>query len=98
MIIVHAFIEVKSGAVPEFEKAAAKCVEATRKEPGNGFYTLYTESANPLKYAVVEEWESKSALDAHMKTPHFAAFGKEIEDLLAAPLDIKVYEANEASR
>ena len=94
MIIVHAFIEVKNGAVQDFEKAAEKCVEATRKEAGNEFYTFYTESTNPLKYVVVEEWESKSALDAHMQTPHFALFGKEIENLLAAPLDIKVYEAS----
>jgi len=95
MTIVHAFIEVKNGAAPEFEKAAEKCVDATRKEAGNRFYTLYAEPANPLKYAVVEVWESKAALDAHMQTPHFAAFGKEIEGLLAAPLDIQVYEASQ---
>jgi len=94
MVIVHAFIQVKAGATQEFEKAAGKCVEATRKEAGNGFYTLYAESENPLNYAVVEEWESQAALDAHMQTPHFIAFGKAIESLLAAPLDIKVYEAS----
>jgi quinol monooxygenase YgiN len=94
MIIVHAYIEVKNGTAEEFIKAAGKCVEATRKETGNSSYTLYTDSQNPLKFVVVEEWESKAALDAHMQTPHFAAFGEEIGDLLAAPLDIKVYEAS----
>ena len=94
MIIVHAHIEVKNGTTQEFMKAAAKCVEATRQESGNRFYTLYTDSFDPQKFVVVEEWETKSALDAHMQTPHFAAFGEEINDLLAAPLDIKVFEAN----
>ena len=94
MTIVHAFIEVKEGAEQAFEKAAEKCVEATRKEVRNEFYSLYTETANSRKYVVVEVWESKAALDEHMQTPHFAAFGKEIEDLLAVPLDIKVYEAS----
>ncbi|MDR2713788.1 MAG: antibiotic biosynthesis monooxygenase [Clostridiales bacterium] len=93
MIIVHAFIEVKDGMAQEFIKAAAKCVEATRQENGNNFYTLYTDSFDPLKFVVVEEWESQSALDAHMQTPHFITFGGEIENLLAAPLDIKVFEA-----
>ena len=94
MIIVHAFIEVKDGAAQEFINAAGKCVEATRKEAGNVYYTLYTDSANPLEFVVVEEWESKPALDAHMQTPHFAEFGKKIEKLLARPTDIKVYEAS----
>ena len=94
MIIVHAFIEVKDGAAQAFIEAADKCVEATRKEDGNIFYTLYTDSANPLKFVVVEEWESKPALDAHMQTPHFAEFGGAIENLLAAPLEIKVFEVS----
>ena len=94
MIIVHAFIQVKNGLKQAFEKAAEKCVEATRKEAGNEFYTLYAEAANPQHYVVVEVWESQPALDAHMQTPHFAMFGKEIEGLLAAPLDIQVYEAS----
>ena len=93
MIIVHAFVEVKSGAAQEFVQAADKCVAATRKENGNNFYTLYADSSNPLKFVVVEEWESKPALDAHMQTHHFAAFGEEIKNLLAAPLDVKVFDA-----
>ncbi|MCL2817177.1 MAG: antibiotic biosynthesis monooxygenase [Clostridiales bacterium] len=93
MIIVHAYIEVKNGAAQKFLQAAGKCVEATRKETGNDFYTLYTDCENPLKFVVVEGWKTQTALDAHMKTPHFAEFGGEIENLLAAPLDIKVYEA-----
>jgi quinol monooxygenase YgiN len=94
MIIVHAFVEVKEGTAQEFIAAAGKCVQATRQEDGNSFYTLYTESSNPLKFVVVEEWASKPALDAHMQTPHFAVFGSAIQNLLAAPLEIKVFEAN----
>ena len=94
MIIVHAFVAVKNGMAQEFIKAADKCVAATRKESGNHFYTLYAETSDPLKFVVVEEWESKPALDAHMQTPHFAKFGEEIHDLLAAPLEVKVFEAS----
>ena len=94
MILVHAFIEIKDGAGRDFIQAANKCVEATRKETGNAFYTLYAEAGNPQRLVVVEEWESKPALDAHMQTAHFKKFGEEISGLLAAPLDISVYEAS----
>jgi quinol monooxygenase YgiN len=94
MIIVHAFVEVKNGMAQEFTMTANKCVTATRKEAGNQFYTLYADVLNPLKFVVVEEWDSKPALDAHMLTPHFIEFGEAIGDLLAAPLSIKVYEAS----
>jgi quinol monooxygenase YgiN len=94
MIIVHAFVEVRSGMAQEFIAAAAKCVAATRQESGNNFYTLYAEATNPLKFVVVEEWATQPALDAHMQTAHFAEFGQSIEALLAAPLQVQVYEAS----
>lgn len=94
MVVVLAYVEVKEGAAQEFVKAANKCVEATRKETNNISYKLYSDTESALKFVVVEEWESKAALDAHMQTPHFADFGAQIKDLLAVPLDITVYEAN----
>lgn len=93
MVIVHAFIEVKEGMAQKFVEAANKCVKETRKEPGNSFYTLYADSENPLKFVIVEEWESKAALDEHMTLPHFLKLGEDIKDLLVAPPVGKVFEA-----
>jgi len=95
MIIVHAFIEVKDGMAQKFAEAAGKCVTETRKEPGCHFYTLYTDNVNPLKFVIVEEWESKEALDKHMTLPHFLALGEDIKDLIALPPAAKVFEARE---
>jgi quinol monooxygenase YgiN len=94
VIVVHAFVEVKEGTVQEYTEAAAKCVEATRQEDGNNLYTLYSDTANPLKFVIVEEWDSKAALDAHMQTPHLAEFRGKTKNLLAAPTGVKIYEAN----
>lgn len=94
MVVVLAYVEVKDGAAKEFLAATDKCVGPSRQETGNISYTLYSETENALKFVVVEEWESKAALDEHMKTAHFINFGEQIKDLLATPLDIKVYEAN----
>ena len=95
MVIVHAFISVKEDSVQKFFAAIENCVIETRKEPGCRFYTLYTSNENPLKFVLVEEWDSKAALDNHFTLPHFIALGENIEDLLAEPLDIKIFEANQ---
>jgi len=93
MVIVHAFIEVKEGMAQKFAEAAGKCVKETRKEPGCNFYTLYADVENPLKFTIVEEWESKAALDTHMTLPHFIQLGEDIKDLVAAPISAKVFNA-----
>ena len=93
MVIVHAFIEVKPGTEQAFVAAAEKCVAETRKEPGCRFYTLYNDNENPQKFVIVEEWDSKAALDEHMTLPHFITLGEAIKDILAAPPEIKIFEA-----
>ena len=95
MVIVHAFIEVKDGTTQKFIEAADKCVKETHKESGNRFYKLFADANDPLKFVIVEEWESKTSLDEHMKLPHFIELGENIKDLLAAPLVIKIFEATE---
>jgi quinol monooxygenase YgiN len=46
-----------------------------------------------LKFVIVEEWDSKAALDEHMTLPHFSQLGDDIKDLVAAPAAIKVFDA-----
>ena len=93
MVIVHAFIEAKEGMAQKFAEAAGKCVTETRKEPGCILYTLYADAENPLKFVIVEEWESKAALDNHMTLPHFLQLGEDIKDLIAAPISAKLFNA-----
>ncbi|MCL1890651.1 MAG: antibiotic biosynthesis monooxygenase [Coriobacteriia bacterium] len=95
MVVVLAHIEVKEGAVPGLIEAADKCAELTRQEAGCIFYTLYASTEDPQNFVFVEEWESKELLDAHLASEHLNAFVAEIENLLASPLDIKIYEANQ---
>ena len=95
MTIVHAFLEVKDGKKQEFLKAVGKCVTETRKEPGCIFYTLYADAENPLKYAIIEEWESKAALDNHMTLPHFLELGENLKDIIATPTAAKIFDASQ---
>lgn len=93
MVVVHAFIEVKEGAAKDFLAVAEKCVTETRKEPGCQFYNLYSDTENAREFVFVEEWESQADLDEHTKLPHFLELVESVTDLLAVPLDIKVFEA-----
>ena len=95
MVIVHAFISVKEDSVQQFLAAVENCIVETRKEPGCHFYTLYSSHEKPSNFVLVEEWESKAALDNHFTLPHFKAFVEALENLLAEPLNVKVFEANE---
>ena len=42
-----------------------------------------------------EKWESKEALDAHMQTPEFIAFGEDIKEFVTAPLEAKIIVGEE---
>ena len=95
MVIVHAFFTVKEGAAQAFESVVQKCAKETRKEPGCLYYTLYSSTENPLKFVLVEEWESISALENHFTLPHFIALGESVDSLLTEPLNIKKFQAQQ---
>ena len=92
MIAVVAGMNLKEGKEKEFLAQAEKVVAATRKEEGCIGYVCCKSADNPLGFAMVEKWESKDALDAHMQTAHFKEFIAGTEALTAGPADIKVFE------
>jgi quinol monooxygenase YgiN len=83
-IKVIALISVKSGEESAFEAALAPLVAGTRGEPGNHRYDVWREGAGERRYVFDELYEDQAAVDAHMASAHFQAFGKAIRDLLAA--------------
>ena len=66
-------------------------VEITLTEKGNISYT-YTQDVNdPDYYAMIEVWETKEALDAHMKSEHFQRIIPQVGALMAEPSRIEIY-------
>lgn len=43
-------------------------------------------------YAIIETWESQSALDVHLASEHFTRIIPQVEELIDGDLDIKVFE------
>ena len=78
--------------------AAKTCAETTRREAGNIDYTFYAGVDSPDTFFLFEQWESRKALDLHMKSEHLAAFRKVLGDLTAEPSVIRIFEASEMKK
>lgn len=90
MVCVYAFAKVKPGCEDAFLNIAKTLVNHTRAEAGNIQYYLGRESEQ--KFVFLEVWKDDEAVTAHLNMPHFAAAGKEMEPLLAEPLEINKVE------
>jgi quinol monooxygenase YgiN len=62
---------------------------ATRKEDGNAELTVLHEIARPGRYAIVEAWRDKAALDAHGAATK--ALGDKLQSLFLAPFDARTF-------
>jgi len=81
---VIAFVSVKPGQETAFEAAAAPCVAASRQEPGVLHYDLWREAEDERRYVFNELYADQAAVQAHMGSDHFKAFGLAARDLAAA--------------
>jgi quinol monooxygenase YgiN len=91
MIHVVAIITAKPGQRETILKAARENLAAVRAENGCIEYgpvvdiddgTFQTQ-LGPDTFVVIEKWTDIDALKAHAVSPHMAAFGKKVKDLIA---------------
>lgn len=94
MIIVNAKLPVKEEKIDEAINQAEALIIASRQHDGNISYNLLKDVLDD-SLMFFEKWESKKALDAHMKTPEFIEFGEKIKEYLTAELDVKIIVGDE---
>ncbi|MEH3046345.1 putative quinol monooxygenase [Sphingomonas adhaesiva] len=80
---VIAFVTVKEGQEEAFEAAARTCVAASRADPGVLHYDLWRETDGERRYVFNELYADQAAVQAHMTSDHFKAFGLAARDLAA---------------
>lgn len=61
----------------------------TRAESGCELYELY-ESDSKGRFYLYERWESQTALDRHMATPHFERLKKTGAGLVEEPFEVNI--------
>ncbi len=90
---IVAFVTVKEGNDDDFVAAARVCVAASRKEAGVIHYDLWREKDGQRRFVFNELYVNDAAVEHHMGSEHFKAFGLAARDLAAARPEIIVTEA-----
>lgn len=94
MIKIVAKNYVKADKLKEFLALAEKLVADTRqKDAGCIRYELLQDLKNPQILTMLEEWESKEALDAHMTSSHFKSAMASFADFMEKPGEIDLYKS-----
>ena len=78
---VVAFMSVEAGEDEAFVAAAQTCVTASRAEPGVLQYDLWREADGERSFVFDELYVDDAAVQAHMASDHFKAFGLAARDL-----------------
>lgn len=76
----------------EIMKLADELVRETRKEPGNISYAVCRDVGSPEIMAMIEEWESREALDRHLNSEHFKRIVPVMGKYMTREADVSVYE------
>ena len=92
MLAVYAYGIVEEENVDKFIEIARKLVGETVKESGNVSYELIRGVSDRKIFAFLEKWESKEALDLHMKTEHFTSLVPELGKLMNGEMKIQAHE------
>ncbi|CAM3269907.1 ABM domain-containing protein [Sphingomonas antarctica] len=90
---VIAFVQIKPGQEDAFVEAAGPCITASRAERGVLQYDLWREVDGEQRFLFNELYVDDAAVQAHMTSDHFRAFGTAARDLAAARPNITVTHA-----
>lgn len=73
-VIVGGTLTLNPEKADEASEVFKTAMAETHKEAGNIAYNFSKDLSNPGVFHFFEKWESQEVLDAHLKTPHMAAF------------------------
>jgi len=91
--IVHVVAKflAKPGQEAALKDTLLGLIAPTQKDPGYLAYDLYVSAQRPGEFVLVEAWASKELLASHLDTPHLNGFKAKAPELLAAPMDVKLF-------
>jgi quinol monooxygenase YgiN len=91
-LTVVARIKAKAGMEAKVKEVLLGLVAPTRQEAGCINYDLHQALDDKSLFVFYENWLSKKDLDEHLQTPYLQAFLGKVDDLLAEPVDITLWE------
>jgi quinol monooxygenase YgiN len=78
--------------VEEVKSVLLGLIEPTRKEEGCIVYELLQNQADSTDFTFVEEWETQALLEAHLASAHIEEAESQLNGLIAAEPDIRLYQ------
>ena len=88
---VIAYLYCKEGCVESLKVVLTDLIGPTRKETGCLRYDLVQNHFDPREMVFVEIWESRAALDVHLRSGYLQDIAFRLEGLLEKPVDIRLY-------
>lgn len=86
---VIAYITAKAGHQDQVREALLDLVSQTRNEKGCVNYDLHQSQENASEFAIYENWNKSTDLDAHANSAHLQAFTRIAGHLLERPAEIR---------
>ena len=93
MLIVHAFVEVKQGAVGAFRAATLENARASVQEPRVVRFDVIQERDRPEHFVLVEIYRTPEDPARHKETAHYARWRGAVAELMPGPRTSVVYNA-----
>jgi quinol monooxygenase YgiN len=88
-VYVVTYFEVDPATVRKSEGVLRQFAAATRKEDGNGELALLREIGRTGRFAIVEAWRDKAALDVHGAA--MKALGDKLQPVFASPFEARQF-------
>ncbi len=90
-LTVIAHVRARPGKEEPTKQALSALCRPTRAEKGCINYDLHQSIDDPALFAFHENWICKDDLDVHLQSAHIQAFFKRIDELLAEPPKITLW-------
>jgi len=91
-VTVVARMKARPGMEEAVRHELLALVPPTTREKGCINYDLHQASDDNALFMFYENWCSREDLDEHLSTPHMQAFLGKVDDLLAEPVNISLWE------
>jgi quinol monooxygenase YgiN len=93
-IVVVTHVDVDPQNVPVAEPMLVTFVEDSRNDPGVKSFTLITQDPTTNHFQLIEVFRDMRAFDDHVSAPHTITFRTNLQPLLGAPYDERLYRAD----
>jgi quinol monooxygenase YgiN len=95
-VTVLVLARAKPGRGDEGVAAYRALAAATHEEEGCLLFAVHRVPADPDRIVLIERWESRERLDAHLAAPHLVAFREGSVDVWAHPAGVLFLEPVDA--